>query len=60
MKGDHPFEIQAKITFTVDVVKDKSSAGKCPRVRTKDTIETIASDRTFYWAAKAAMRDLIE
>jgi amidase len=56
----NPFEMQAKITFTVDVVKDKSSAGKCPRVHTKDTIETIASDRTFYWAAKAAMRDLIE
>lgn len=55
----NPFEMQAKITLTIKVMKGKSSIGKWPRVMTRDTIETVASDRTFYDAAKIAMVELI-
>ncbi|UCG54855.1 MAG: acetamidase/formamidase family protein [Dehalococcoidia bacterium] len=55
----NPFEMQAKVTLTVDVLKEKSSVGKWPRLKTKNTIETVASDRTFYFAAKIAMVEMI-
>lgn len=55
----NPFEMQATITLTVNVKKEKSSVGKWPRVITADTIETIVSDRTFYFAAKVAMVEMI-
>jgi len=56
----NPFEIPAKITLTLNVVKDKTSKGKWPRVISKDTIETIVSDRTFYFAAKEALNEMIK
>ena len=55
----NPFEMQAKVTLTIDVVKGKSSKGKWPRVVTEETLETVASDRTFYFAAKIAMVEMI-
>lgn len=56
----NPFEIPAKITLTINIVKDKTSKGKWPRVISKDTIETIVSDRTFYFAAKEALDEMIK
>jgi amidase len=56
----NPFEMQAKITLTIKVIKGKSSVGKWPRVTTRDTIETVVSDRTFYSAAKIAMVEMLK
>ncbi|UCF97257.1 MAG: acetamidase/formamidase family protein [Spirochaetaceae bacterium] len=55
----NPFEMQAKVTLTINVIKDKSSKGRWPRVITANTIETVTSDRTFYFAAKIAMVEMI-
>lgn len=56
----NPFEIPAKITLTLNIIKNKTSSGKWPRVISKDTIETIVSDRTFYFAAKEALNEMIK
>lgn len=56
----NPFEMQAKITLTINVINGRSSVGKWPRVKTKSTIETVVSDRTFYFAAKVAMLEMID
>lgn len=56
----NPFEMEAKVTLSIKVIKDRSSEGKWPRVVTDDTIETVVSDRTFYFAAKVAMVEMIK
>jgi len=56
----NPFETPSKINLTINVLKEKSSKGKWPRIKTKATIETITCDRTFYNAAQIAMSQMVD
>ena len=56
----NPFESPARITMTMNVIKNKSSVGKWPRVLTDTTIETVTVGRDFTDAARIAMVQMIE
>ena len=56
----NPFETTARIKLTINVVKEKSSNGKWPRIKTDNTIETLGCDRTFYTAAQIAMIQMVK
>ncbi len=54
------FETAAEITLTVNLINDKCSKGKCPRLITKDSIITIYSDRTTELGMKYALFQMIQ
>ena len=55
-----PFEISVRIERTVDMVKDKSSVGKWPRIITEDAIETAGVGNTFEKALEIALGEMID
>jgi len=55
-----PFEVSAHIELTVELVKDKPSEGKWPRIITEDAIETVGVSNTFEKAVEIALGEMID
>lgn len=56
----NPFELSAHIELTVELIKNKSSVNKWPRVINEDAIETVGVGNSFEKAVEIALGQMID